>query len=195
MQPSSWCSGLAQLTRAHRKLSAARHELSAANAQLGEANRRLADAASIREYYITYLISAISAYANKLEEFRKAVNRKLKTRQYDDLLAQTSRPHPGDLDTVFEQFDKTFLALYPTFIDDLNALLAEPHRYPPSGGVLCTEQRIFALVRLGMTDVTQIANFLHYSTQTIYNYRHRVRHHALNPDDFERAVMHIGEMP
>ena len=186
--------GMAQLTRAHRKLSAARHELSAANAQLGEANRRLADAASIREYYITYLISAISAYANKLEEFRKAVNRKLKTRQYDDLLAQTSRPHPGDLDTVFEQFDKTFLALYPTFIDDLNALLAGPHRYPPSGGVLCTEQRIFALVRLGMTDVTQIANFLHYSTQTIYNYRHRVRHHALNPDDFERAVMHIGEM-
>lgn len=187
--------GMAQLTRAHRKLSAARHELSAANAQLGEANRRLADAASIREYYITYLISAISAYANKLEEFRKAVNRKLKTRQYDDLLAQTSRPHPGDLDTVFEQFDKTFLALYPTFIDDLNALLAEPHRYPPSGGVLCTEQRIFALIRLGMTDVAQIANFLHYSNQTIYNYRHRVRHHALRPDDFERNIMRIGEMP
>jgi len=194
--------GLAQLSRAHRKLSTARHELSAANArladanaQLGEANHRLADAARIREYYITYLITAISTYANKLEDFRKAVNRKLKTRQYDDLLVQTARPHSGDLNAVFEQFDKTFLALYPTFIDDLNALLAEPYRYPPSGGILCTEQRIFALVRLGMTDVTQIANFLHYSTQTIYNYRHRVRHHALNPDNFERDVMHIGEMP
>ncbi|MBO4443489.1 MAG: hypothetical protein J5814_01790 [Bacteroidaceae bacterium] len=186
--------GIIMLTRAHRKLSIARHELHETVDELADANLRLDDAARVREYYITHLITASSTYANKLEDFRKAVNRKLKTRQYDDLLAQTSRPHSDDLDTVYEQFDKTFLALYPTFVDDLNALLEPAHRYPREGRNLCTEQRIFALIRLGMTDVGQIANFLHYSTQTIYNYKHRVKNHALRPEDFERDVMLIGQM-
>ena len=186
--------GMVMLTRAHRKLTAARHELLATVDKLAEANLRLDDAARVREYYITYLITASSTYANKLEEFRKTVNRKLKTRQYDDLLARTSRPHAEDLEAVLREFDKTFLSLYPTFVDELNALLAPPHRYPRETASLCTEQRIFALIRLGMTDVGQIANFLHYSTQTIYNYKHRVKNHALNPEDFERNVMNIGQM-
>ena len=186
--------GMFMLTRAHRKLTVARHELLATVDKLADANLRLDDAAHVREYYITYLITLSSTYANKLEDFRKTVNRKLKTRQYDDLLARTSHPHSDDLDAVLEQFDKTFLSLYPTFVDDLNALLAPDHRYPREALSLCTEQRILALLRLGMTDIGQIANFLHYSTQTIYNYKHRVKNHALNPEDFERNVMNIGQM-
>ena len=186
--------GLAQLYRAHRRLSAARHELHATIDRLAEANQRLDDAARVREYYITYLITASSTYANKLEDFRKAVNRKLRARQYDDLLAQTSRPHSDDFEAVFREFDKTFLSLYPTFIDDLNALLEPSKRYPREGGTLCTEQRIIALIRLGMNDVGEIARFLHYSTQTIYNYKHRIKNHALSPDSFERDVMNIGQM-
>ena len=186
-------SGLILLYRAHRKLSATRHELRATIDELADANLRLADAARVREYYITYLITASTTYASKLEEFRKAVNRKLKAHQYDDLLAKTSRPHSDDLEGVYEQFDKTFLALYPTFVGDLNALLAPEYQYPREGG-LCTEQRIFALIRLGMNDIGQIASFLRYSTQTIYNYKHRVKNHALRPDDFERDVMNIGKM-
>jgi len=186
--------GMVLLFRAHRKLTAARSELSATVDELADANLRLNDASRVREYYITYLINANSTYANKLEEFRMTVNRKLKTRQYDDLLARTSRPHSDDLETIYEQFDKTFLSLYPTFIDDLNALLEPPYRYPREGGSLCTEQRIFALIRLGMTDVGQIAKFLHYSLQTIYNYKHRVKNHALRPDTFEQDLMTIGQL-
>jgi|GEM_PF-124037 hypothetical protein len=186
--------GLAQLFRAHRRLTAARHELHATIDRLAEANQRLDDAGRVREYYITYLITASSAYANKLEDFRKAVNRKLRARQYDDLLAQTSRPHSDDFEAVFREFDKTFLSLYPTFVDDLNALLEPSQRYPREGGSLCTEQRIIALIRLGMNDVGEIARFLHYSTQTIYNYKHRIKNHALTPDTFERDIMTIGQM-
>ena len=186
--------GIVMLSRAHRKLTAARQELLATVDKLADANLRLDDAAHVREYYITYLITLSSTYANKLEDFRKTVNRKLKTRQYDDLLVRTSHPHSDELDAVLEQFDKTFLSLYPTFVDDLNALLDPAHRYPREAPSLCTEQRILALLRLGMTDIGQIANFLHYSTQTIYNYKHRVKNYALNPEDFERNVMNIGQM-
>ena len=183
---------LVMLARAHRKLTAARHELLATIDKLADANLRLDDAARIREYYITYLITASSTYVGKLEEFRKTVNRKLRAHQYDDLLVRTSRPHAEDLEAVLRQFDRTFLALYPTFIDDLNALLDPASRYPREAASLCTEQRILALVRLGMTDVGQIANFLRYSTQTIYNYKHRIKTHALRPDTFEHDVTHIG---
>ena len=186
--------GMIQLARAHRKITAARRELLTTVDKLADANLRLDDAARVREYYITYLITASSTYANRLEEFRKTVNRKLKTRQYDDLLVKTARPHSEDFEAVQEQFDKTFLSLYPTFIDDLNALLEREYRYPREGGNLCAEQRIFALIRLGMNDIGQIANFLHYSNQTIYNYKHRVKNHALNPDTFESDVMRIGQM-
>lgn len=186
--------GMVLLIRGHRNLSLARQELSDTVEKLADANLQLDDAGKIKEYYITYLISASSTYADKLEDFRKTVNRKLKTHQYDDLLVQTSRPLSGNLEAIYEQFDKTFLSLYPTFINDFNALLLPEHRYSSISQQLCTEQRIYALIRLGMDDIGQIANFLHYSTQTIYNYKHRVKNHALNPSTFEHDVMHIGQV-
>ena len=186
--------GMVLLIRGHRNLRVARRELSDTVDKLADANLQLDDAGKIKEYYITYLISASSTYADKLEDFRKTVNRKLKTRQYDDLLVQTSRPLSGNLEAIYEQFDKTFLSLYPTFINDFNALLLPEHRYSTISRQLSTEQRIFALIRLGMDDIGQIANFLHYSTQTIYNYKHRVKNHAINPSTFEHDVMHIGQM-
>jgi hypothetical protein len=59
--------------------------------------------------------------------------------------------------------------------------------------LLNTELRIFALIRLGITDSSKIASFLRYSVNTIYNYRTRVRNKALVPrEDFERLVSMIG---
>lgn len=184
--------GLLLLWRNHRKLDATRSRLHTTVEELAEANGRLGEAGKIREYFIAYLIAVNSTYATKLEEYRKMVYRKLKARQYDDLQQQSSRPLGDDLEEVFEQFDRTFLSLYPTFVDDFNALLAPEHRYVTLNRSLCTEQRIFALYRFGMTDTGQIANFLHYSTQTIYNYKYKVKCHALDKEHFEENVMHIG---
>lgn len=184
--------GLLLLWRNHRRLDATRTRLHATVEDLAEANGRLGEAGKIREYFIAYLIAVNSTYATKLEEYRKMVYRKLKARQYDDLQHQSSRPLSDDLEEVYEQFDRTFLSLYPTFVDDFNALLTPEHRYPTINHNLCTEQRIFALYRFGMTDTGQIANFLHYSTQTIYNYKYRVKSHALDKEHFEENVMHIG---
>ncbi|MDO4950273.1 MAG: DUF6377 domain-containing protein [Bacteroidales bacterium] len=184
--------GLLLLWRNHRKLDATRSRLHATVEDLADANARLGEAGKIREYFIAYLIAVNSTYATKLEEYRKMVYRKLKARQYDDLQHQSSRPLGDDLEEVFEQFDRTFLSLYPTFVEEFNALLTPEHRYSTLNRNLCTEQRIFALYRFGMTDMSQIANFLHYSTQTIYNYKYKVKSHALDKEHFEENVMHIG---
>ena len=59
--------------------------------------------------------------------------------------------------------------------------------------LLNTELRIFALIRLGITDSEKIANFLRYSITTIYNYRTKMRNRAAgNRNDFDANVMKIG---
>ena len=88
------------------------------------------------------------------------------------------------------------MQLFPTFVEDFNTLLAEGEQiYPKANERMSTELRIFALIRLGITDSVKIAQFLRYSVTTIYNYRTRVRNKALGErDEFETKVMQIGKV-
>ena len=61
---------------------------------------------------------------------------------------------------------------------------------PPPAGTSSTKHGR-KLIRLGITDSSQIAEFLHYSVNTIYNYRARVKNKARNREDFERSVTQI----
>ena len=89
--------------------------------------------------------------------------------------------------------DKSFLDLFPNFVDNFNKLLVEEARiYPKPGELLNTELRIFALIRLGVTDSARIAHFLSYSLTTVYNYRSKIRNRAAgNKDAFEQEVMKL----
>ena len=94
----------------------------------------------------------------------------------------------------YDDFDKSFLTLFPHFIDSFNALLIEDARIQPKQGEwLTTELRIFALIRLGISDSKQIAHFLGYSLATIYNYRSKIRNKALvDKETFELRVMELS---
>ena len=57
---------------------------------------------------------------------------------------------------------------------------------------LSNEMRIFALIRLGITDSERIALFLNYSVNTINTYKTRVKNKSLvNNDEFEQHIMDI----
>ena len=57
---------------------------------------------------------------------------------------------------------------------------------------LSNEMRIFALIRLGITDSERIALFLNYSVNTINTYKTRVKNKSLvNNDEFEQRIMAI----
>lgn len=87
------------------------------------------------------------------------------------------------------RFDKAFMELYPNFVEELNTLLKPEHRIVlPSPTELTTEVRIYALMRLGVTDSQEIATLLYYSTQTIYNYKSGMRAKALNRETFESDI-------
>src|SRR5690606_37656782 len=179
-------------------VSRARRHLDTVNAQLVSVNHRLDEANLIRERYIGYYINQCAVYLDKLDEFRKTVNRKIKAGQLDELqkLSASTSVLEKDAQELYRDFDSTFLEVYPNFVDEFNALLREEERYVVNKDHLNTELRIFALIRLGITDVNQIATFLRYSIQTIYNYKSKVKGRAaIDADHFEERVRTIGALP
>ncbi len=132
-----------------------------------------------------------------MENYRKALRRIVQNRQIDELnkLLKSTTMLEKELDELHGTFDRIFLNLYPAFIDDFNALLVEAERIERRPDELLNKElRIFALLRLGITDSAKIASFLRCSLSTVYNYRTRMRNRAVVPrDEFERMVMRIGE--
>ena len=114
-----------------------------------------------------------------------------KTSQLKDQLSQSTMNE--DLNQLFRNFDIFFLELFPDFIERFNSLLRPGEQIEVKGdNLLSPELRIYALVRLGINDSTKIASFLHYSTQTVYNYRLKTRNRSdLPKNEFVQRVQHL----
>ena len=92
-----------------------------------------------------------------------------------------------------QNFDEAFLNIYPNFIVEFNQLLKTEERISlPQGKKLPPELRIFALIRLGITDTEKIAKFLQYSINTVYSYRTKIKNKAINKADFDTKIAMIG---
>ncbi len=187
---------LTKLSIAKRAMNELNDELRVMNGSLNNLNKELQESNQVKEEYIGYVFNMCSNYIEKLEDFRKTLHRKIKVGQIDELYKLTSSTSlvADELKDFFRSFDSVFLQLYPNFIEEFNALLQESERITPRDGELLTpELRIFALVRLGINDSTKIARFLHYSTQTVYNYRLKIRNKSIvSKEEFLEAVQKIG---
>ena len=168
-------------------------ELHDSNSQLKEMNHTLSEANYIKEEYIGRYMDQCSTYLDKMDLYRRSLNKIAAAGRVEELYKaiKSSQFLDEELKEFYANFDVTFLQLFPSFVEDFNALLTEPMQ-PKPGELLNTELRIFALIRLGITDSTKIAQFLRYSVTTIYNYRTRVRNKAVGErDEFEAKVMQI----
>lgn len=185
-----------RLSLARKTMDDMNKELKHINGDLQELNARLQESNRVKEEYIGYVFNMCSVYIDKQEEFRKMLARKVKAGQLDDLVKtiHSTTFVTGELKEFFHTFDSVFLKLYPKFVNDFNNLLQENERiYPKEGELLTPELRVFALIRLGISDSGKIATFLHYSSQTVYNYRLKVRSKSfLSKEDFLNTVQKIG---
>ena len=166
-------------------------QLSEMNNQLTELNQQLIETNIKRETYLRLFMDIGAAYISKLADYRKLVSRKIKANQAADLLKSlnTHKMEEEETQMFYNRFDKAFMELYPGFVTELNKLLLpESQLEVPTTHTLTTEIRIYALMRLGVTDSQEIATLLHYSTQTIYNYKSGMRAKAINRDTFESDV-------
>ena len=191
-----------KLARARREVVNANNELQRLNSDLVEANRlqrltnqSLTEANCIKEEYIGRFLGQCSAYIDKLETYRRMLNKKAASGKVDELYQtlKSSQFIDDELKEFYLTFDTSFLSIFPDFVECFNRLLPqEEHVIPKQGEKLTTELRIFALIRLGITDSARIAGFLRYSITTIYTYRSKLKNRSLYRENFEEQVMKIG---
>jgi hypothetical protein len=178
---------LRKLRLADKVILEANHNLQESIIQLNEANK-------IKEEYIGYYFNLISEYINKLERFKRSVDNKLTTKRYDDIgIIVNNINLTKEREELFINFDKAFLKIFPNFVSGYNALFSEEnHVKLLPNQLLNTDLRIFALIRLGISDTEKIAHILEYSVNTIYNYKARIKSKSLiSNDEFEEAIMAI----
>lgn len=177
-----------------KRLTIAQKTIEARNNSLQESNEKLREANEIKEEYIGKSFYLNSEYISMVEKLYKAIDRKITTRQFDDLKStvQKSRINMERKD-MFSDFDETFLKLFPQFVEEYNKLFdTEMQKMPEKDNALTTEMRIFALIRLGISDSERIANFLNYSVHTINTYKTRVKNKSrIDNDLFEQHIMKI----
>lgn len=177
-----------------RQLADNYQKLSVLNSQLGTDNTELLNTNIKRDRLVKLYIDLCAKFINRLNNYTKLVRRKIIANQVKDLLStvSSSRLSEEDATTFRTNFDKCFLALYPTFKTELNSLLTDDGQLDdPGEDKLSNEQRIYALIRLGVKESSEIASVLFFSPQTIYNYRSSVKKKAKNKEDFDGEVSKI----
>ncbi len=188
---------LQKISAAKKMAKKANEELVHINQALTGLNKKLAESDHVKEVYIGYVFNLCSSYIDKLENYRATLHKKLKEKQHEEALKITSGAGlvTRELKEFFQNFDAIFLQLFPGFVDEFNSLLREGEQLIPKPGDLLTpELRVFALIRLGVTDSSKIAEFLHYSSQTVYNYKLKVKNKlAIAKDDFSDRIQVLGK--
>ena len=184
--------------RQNKLLTKRRHELHVSNdlltetiERLNRANEQLLDTNRKREGLAKLYIDLCAKYIDRIAKMKIMVQRKIKANQINDLLSHISSPkfNQEEADTFLKRFDEAFLNLYPSFVTEFNTLLKEDMQIViKKPKTLTTELRIFALIRLGVKDSSEIAALLYYTPRTIYNYRSAFKNKAIDRESFEQQV-------
>ena len=182
------------LKDSNNELKGSNDELKDSNKALRDANDELENTNAKRELMANAFIMLCYQYIERLDSQRKLVIRKIKANQQNELLSILSSSKRGteESQNFFLQFDKIFLSLYPSFVNELNSLLIpEAQIELKEDNELTPSLRVAALVRLGVTESPKIAGILSYSLQTIYNYRSTLKNSAIDKEHFEENLQKL----
>lgn len=160
--------------------------------QLMRKRSQLVEANRIKEEYIGYSFYINSEFISEFEELYKTINQKIVARQYDDLRNLTKQSMINKKrESMYESFDKCFIRIFPSFVKVYASLFPEG-MVDSSATDLTSEMRIFALIRLGITDSEKISKFLNYSVHTIYTYKTRVKTKSIvDNEEFEKRIRSV----
>ena len=183
-----------ELKDSNKALKDSNNELKGSNKALRDANDELENTNAKRELMANAFIMLCYQYIERLDSQRKLVIRKIKANQQNELLSilSSSKRDTEESQNFFSQFDKIFLSLYPSFVNELNSLLIpEAQIELKEDNELTPSLRVAALVRLGVTESPKIAGILSYSLQTIYNYRSTLKNSAIDKEHFEENLQKL----
>ncbi len=166
--------------------------------RLSEINNKLIESNEIKEYYIIDSLYKKNESLKQTSALLKKIDTKVKNKLYNDLRYIYKEYNvKKERELFFNDFDNTFLKLFPNFIAEYNSLFnPEDQVKITEGGDLPPEVRIFALMRLGIVDNEKISKFLDLSINTIYTYKTKVKARSIVPkEDFENRILSINLHP
>ena len=164
------------------------------NSQLHLINEELKDTNQKRERLVKVYIDLCYKNIERNQKLRTLAVRKIKANQSKELLSLLSSSSSTEKENkeFLTEFDKAFLSLYPTFVNELNQQLTESaHIQLKENGEMPPILRVCALLRLGITESSKIAGILSYSPQTVYNYRSILKNNAIDKEHFEENVLKL----
>ena len=192
------------ISEAHGNLREVNAELQKVNTQLHhinleqhELNNRLSEANKIKEEYIGYFFNINAGFFLKVERFKRSIEQKIADHKLDEIKAIVTNINiKNEKEDLLKSFDKVFLKLFPDFVEGFNMLFNEEDQVQlKDDELLNTELRIYALMRMGITENDKIAQILEYSIKTIYAYKTKIRNRTKVPkDEFDRRVMSIRSL-
>lgn len=187
---------LKKLSKARELIHQINQDLNSTNNDLKKLNNKLSEANIIKEEYIGFVFNLCIQYIDNIENYRININKKLRTGKAAEALKVTESGNLAidELNDFFANFDLVFLNIFPNFIFQFNNFLKKDEQIViKKEGTLTPELRVFALIRLGIVDSDKIAKFLHYSVQTVYNYKLKIRSKLLiSKEEFNLAIHEIG---
>ena len=148
---------------------------------LEAANKDIGDLSRIKDTFLAQYMEMAASYIGKVDQTKSTMRRTLKQDGVDALKALLRTPSYADseYENFYRRFDRAFLGIYPDFVKDINSLMKPECTFVPQDGELSTQLRILALIRLGITERTRIAQILHVSVTTVYTYLSRTQRDAL----------------
>ncbi|WP_412468583.1 DUF6377 domain-containing protein [Pedobacter sp. KLB.chiD] len=164
------------------------------NTELEDVNGKLWESSRIKEELIGLFFKTCSSYIETLDKVKRKAQHNIKLGKYQDATQVLGGVHiQKEKIQLFSTLDSVFLALFPNFVSSFNALLrADEQIELKEGEMLTASLRIFALIRLGVTDTETIARILDYTVNTVYTYKARMKAKALvPPEQFEQKIMEI----
>ena len=176
------------------EISATSDKMEKLNGQLHLINDELKDTNQKRERLVKVYIDLCYKNIERNQKLRTLAVRKIKANQSKELLSLLSSSTNTEKENkeFLTEFDKAFLSLYPTFVNELNQQLTESaHIQLKENGEMPPILRVCALLRLGITESSKIAGILSYSPQTVYNYRSILKNNAIDKEHFEENVLKL----
>ena len=183
------------ISRQLKLISSAKRETECLNKKLNIANVKLSEVSHVKDVYMAFFVNQSVKYLNNFERFKKIISVSADSRNIEKInkLINDRKKNDDEIEAFYQDFDKAFLSIYPTFFNQINHIMKPEFQYPLDHK-LNTEMRILALIRMGIVETQQISDFLQFSIRTIYNYRSKIKSKTLiQHEDFENVIMNIDD--
>ena len=169
--------------------------LSRSSTRLMASKEKYQEVSKIKDKFLGIYMERCVEYLNKVDEHRSYLRHTLKHEGVNAvaaLLRQQSFTY-GEFKMLLSDFDSAFLGIFPDFADKVNEHMKEGHHLQmPSDGVLSTELRILALIRMGISKRSRIAKVLNMSVTTVYSYHSNLQKHSLHHDgSFDDVIANL----